>query len=69
MAVRLQTKAPPRLPVPAFYEPPAPLRPASKLPLIVVNGRQAGAPARIRAALHAFSTGAFRDTFNRKPAR
>jgi HPr kinase/phosphorylase len=64
MAVRLTAKPPKtRLPKPGFYAPPAPLK-ASRIPLIAVEGEAASAPARIRAALKAFSTGGFRDTFN-----
>ena len=65
MAVRLappQQKRPrQRLPRPAFWRV---LQGTGKLPLIVVNGFEASATARIRAALTAFSTNSFRDTFN-----
>jgi NAD(P)-dependent dehydrogenase (short-subunit alcohol dehydrogenase family) len=64
MAVRLHEGHAARLPKPAFFEPPAPLGPRGKVPLIVVNAAAPSAPARIRAALAAFSTGTFRDTFN-----
>ena len=64
LAVRLQTRAPPRLPEAAFYQPPAGLKAVPAIPLIMVNERHASAPARIRAALAAFSQGRFRDTFN-----
>jgi hypothetical protein len=65
MAVRL-TQNPPgtRHPKPAFYAPPAPLEGLKRIPLIVVNGGAVSAPARIRAALAAFSADGFRDTFN-----
>ena len=64
MAVRLMRNPPrTRLPAPVFYPPPAPLQAAS-IPLIVVNGESAAAPALVRAALAAFSRKAFRDTFN-----
>ena len=63
MAVRLgQSRK--RLPKPAFYALPAPLKGVAPVPLIVVNGADARAGARIRAALAAFSANAFRDTFN-----
>ena len=64
MAVRLHPGTQARLPKPAFYAPPAPLNPRGKVPLIMVNAAAPSAPARIRAALAAFSTGGFRDTFN-----
>jgi hypothetical protein len=66
MAVRLwaQNQRRARLPQPGFYAPPAPLKPRTKVPLIAVKGGEASAPARIRAALAAFSDHAFRDTFN-----
>jgi HPr kinase/phosphorylase len=64
LAVRLQTRAAIRLPGAAFYAPPAGLKAAHAVPLIVVNARHASAPARIRAALAAFSRKRFRDTFN-----
>ena len=66
MAVRLDARARPRLPEPAWYRPPSPLPHARKVPLIVVNGSALSATARIRAALRAFYTGRFRDTFNRE---
>ena len=69
MAVRLNARAQPRLPPPAFYQPPALLHAPRKIPLIVVNGCSASAPARIRAALRAFSSKSFRDTFNPKQPR
>jgi HPr kinase/phosphorylase len=66
MAVRLQAQNQPRtrLPQLGFYAPPAPLKPRTKVPLIAVKAREASAPARIRAALAAFSRQTFRDTFN-----
>jgi serine kinase of HPr protein (carbohydrate metabolism regulator) len=64
MAVRLGESAA-RLPEPAFYAPPAGIGPARKVPLIMVKAEAASAPARIRAALAAFSQNRFRDTFNR----
>jgi HPr kinase/phosphorylase len=50
-----------RLPKPAFYDPPQAPQP---VPLIVVNGSDVGATARIRTALAAFGRNGFRDTFN-----
>lgn len=65
MAVRLTQKSPQaRLPEPAFYEPPAPLKAERLVPLIVVKADLPSAPARVRMALMAFSAGGFRDTFN-----
>jgi len=55
-----------RLPELMFYVPPAGLKPALPVPLIMVKAAAASAPARIRAALAAFSQGRFRDTFNSK---
>jgi serine kinase of HPr protein (carbohydrate metabolism regulator) len=63
MAVRLGQNRE-RLPKPAFYAPPAPLEALTPVPLIMVNGRNAAAAPRIRAALAAFSAESFRDTFN-----
>jgi serine kinase of HPr protein (carbohydrate metabolism regulator) len=65
MAVRLGAAAT-RLPEPAFYAPPAGIKGARPVPLIMVKAAAASAPARIRAALAAFSQGQFRDTFNGK---
>jgi HPr kinase/phosphorylase len=53
-----------RLPLPAFYKSPAPLKGLRPVPLIVVNAGDAAAGARIRAALAAFGRNTFRDTFN-----
>ena len=53
-----------RLPDPAFYTPPAPLRMAKPLPFIMLDGAAPSAPARIRLALAAFTKGLFRDDFN-----
>jgi hypothetical protein len=63
MAVRLGPNRQ-RLPAPAFYKPPAPLKGLRPVPLIVVNAFEAAAGARIRAALAAFDRNTFRDTFN-----
>jgi HPr Serine kinase C-terminal domain len=62
LAVRLGREAA-RLPRPAFYQPPAPLAPVTPVPEILLDGRFASAPAKIRVALAAFSQGLFRDTF------
>jgi hypothetical protein len=53
-----------RLPDPCAWRPPAPLEPARLPPQIALDARFASAPARIRAALAAYRTGAFGDTFN-----
>ena len=63
MAVRLGQNQR-RLPKPAFFKPPAPLAGLRAVPLIVVNGGNAAAGARSRAALAAFAANGFRDTFN-----
>jgi hypothetical protein len=55
-----------RLPKPQFWQPPAPLRMNTKLPQIALNARYASAPAKVRAAVEAFSHAAFRDNFNLK---
>jgi HPr kinase/phosphorylase len=65
MAVRLGP-SPARLPGLMFYAAPKGLKPARPVPLIMVKAGAASAPARIRAALAAFSLGQFRDTFNPK---
>jgi|SRR5690349_20506676 HPr kinase/phosphorylase len=52
-----------RLPAPAIYHPPTGLRPAAKVPQIALDARFASTPAKVRAALAAFSKGLFRDTF------
>jgi HPr kinase/phosphorylase len=52
-----------RLPARAIYHPPTGLRPAAKVPQIALDARFASTPAKLRAALAAFSKGLFRDTF------
>jgi len=52
-----------RLPAPAIYHLPTGLAPAAKVPQITQDARFASTPAKIRAALAAFSKGLFRDTF------
>jgi hypothetical protein len=52
-----------RLPRLRRYRPPAPLTAVMHPPQIAMNGFFASSPARIRAALAAFSRGLFRDTF------
>lgn len=54
----------PRLPPPRHYECKLPL--TQNVPLIALDPRLASAPARIRAALAAFSKDLFRDNFNAK---
>jgi HPr kinase/phosphorylase len=65
MAVRLGA-SPTRLPEPMFYLPPPGVTAVRPVPLIMVKAASASAPARIRAALAAFSQNRFRDTFNPK---
>jgi hypothetical protein len=52
-----------RLPRPRTYRAPAPLTSFAPVPQISLDARFASAPARIRAALAAFSQALFRDTF------
>jgi hypothetical protein len=52
-----------RLPSPALYRPPAPLKPAHLPPQIALDSRFASTPAKVRAALAAFSQDLFRGTF------
>jgi hypothetical protein len=52
-----------RLPAPRTWRLPPQLPVRQAPPEIMLNGRTASAPARIRAALAAFSRGLFRDTF------
>jgi len=53
-----------RLPHPRFWRPKPAL--TQKVPLIALDPRHAAAPAKIRAALAAFSRGLFRGNFNTK---
>jgi serine kinase of HPr protein (carbohydrate metabolism regulator) len=55
-----------RLPAQRLYRPPAGLQLATHPPQISADARFASTPAKIRAALAAFSRGLFRDTFNTK---
>jgi hypothetical protein len=52
-----------RLPAPYLYHMPTALKGAKPVPQIALNARFASTPAKIRAALAAFSRGLFRDTF------
>jgi hypothetical protein len=52
-----------RLPGKRLYHIPAPLKGAKAVPLITLDARFTSTPAKIRAALAAFSKGLFRDTF------
>jgi hypothetical protein len=63
LAVRLG-ETPPRLPEQAFFRPPPALRGTRPVPMIVLDGFAASAPARIALALRAFSQGLFRDNCN-----
>jgi HPr kinase/phosphorylase len=65
LAVRLGRETV-RLPAPRFYDPPQPLSPKSQVPEILLNGRLASAPAKIRIALAALTKGLFVDTFGTK---
>ena len=53
-----------RLPQPQFYCTPAMQKLTTMLPQIALDARFASTPAKIRAALTAFSHQAFRDNFN-----
>ena len=63
LAVELGREGP-RLPGPRHYAAPPPL--TQKVPLIAVDPRRAAAPAKIRAALAAFSRDLFRVNINAK---
>jgi hypothetical protein len=65
LAVRLGREGA-RLPAPRAWRLPAGLTKAAPVPLIALNPRFAATPAKIRAALAAFSQGGLRDTFNLK---
>jgi hypothetical protein len=52
-----------RLPKPGIYHIPAPLTGAKPVPQIALDARFASTPAKIGAAMAAFSQGLFRDTF------
>jgi hypothetical protein len=52
-----------RLPHRRLYHIPSPLKGAKAVPQIALDARFASTPAKIRAALAAFSKGLFRDTF------
>jgi hypothetical protein len=62
LAVRLGT--PERLPEPAFFQPPEGLGRTKAIPLIVLDGTAASAPARLRLALKAVTKGLIREGFN-----
>lgn len=64
LAVRLGMTE--RLPERQFFQPPG-LGNAKPVPLIVLDGKAASAPARIRLALKAFAKGLFREDFNPHP--
>jgi hypothetical protein len=64
LAVRLGREGA-RLPGPRFFPMPRAL-PDTKLPQIALNPHFASTPAKIRAALRAFSRGLLRDNFNLK---
>ena len=55
---------PQRLPKPVIYAPPAPLKLAGMVPLLLLDGRLPSAPAKIRLALAAFAKGLRREDFN-----
>jgi len=62
LVVRLGREAA-RLPAQSFWRPPAQLKPRVQIPEILLDARFASTPAKIHAALAAFSKGLFRDTF------
>ena len=53
-----------RLPERGVWHPPAPLKPARFPPQIALDARFSSTPARIRAALAAYRTDTFGDSFN-----
>lgn len=55
-----------RLPQPRFYRMPSAEKPNTMLPQIALDARFASSPAKVRAALTAFSDRTFRDNFNLK---
>ena len=55
-----------RLPQPQFYRVPSTEKPNTMLPQIALDARFASSPAKVRAALTAFSDKTFRDNFNLK---
>jgi HPr kinase/phosphorylase len=65
LAVRLGKEGA-RLPGLRIYQAPTILRPRTPPPLIALNAHFASTPARIRAALAAFSRDGLRDTFHLK---
>lgn len=62
LAVRLG-KERTRLPHGRFFRPPQDLKIKAPIPEIVLNAQLAAAPAKVRAAVAAFSKDLFRDTF------
>jgi HPr kinase/phosphorylase len=62
LAVQLGTAE--RLPEQAFFQPPDGLGRIKAIPLIVLDGKAASAPARIRLALKAVTKGLIREGFN-----
>jgi hypothetical protein len=66
LAVRLGTPKdfPERLPEPAFFQPPEGLGRTKAIPLIVLDGTAAAAPARLRLTLKAVTKGLIREGFN-----
>ena len=62
LAVRLGQEGP-RLPKPRFWRPPTSLKLQTPVPEILLDARFSSTPAKIRAALAAFSKGLFRETF------
>jgi hypothetical protein len=65
LAVRLGKEGA-RLPEARIYQAPTVLKPLKPPALIALNAHFASTPARIRAALAAFSQGSFRDNFHLK---
>ena len=65
IALAVQLEAPrKRLPDAAFYAPPAPIKLVRPPPFIMLDGKLASAPARIRLALRAFAQDLFREDLN-----
>lgn len=64
LALTVRLGVPERLPEPAFFQPPDGLGRTKAVPLIVLDGKAASAPPRIRLALKAVTKGLIREGFN-----
>ena len=64
LALAVRLGEPQRLPEPAFFQPPEGLGRTKAVPLIVLDGTAASAPARLRLVLKAVTKGLIREGFN-----